>query len=487
MKRLILLFFIALIVNLAHGQYNEYEDQTNLRGQRIIKTADGGFFIVAIEDCYTPGSITIEGCIYALHLVKTTSTGDTIWTNTIGYHTQVEAGIHLFENNDGTFSIIARTNHNYFCDGVFVGLFGFTQINIINLSATGQVLSDIEFPDNCSLRMEDVERLSDHLYAVAATYESLISNQIEGRLFLMDGNGLISNELTFFNQELKDANLIKKGANELLLLYIRDSETLKMETYDFQLNFITEVSDPDNSNTCLSEYNIDMDAKLLNNGEIGILCHKRLEDVENLQFFRYDNSLDLLTDNVFTLQQPTNFIELDDGSLNIASVNSNFDTTLNMQINHFSAMGDSLSSVVIAYPGDQRPEQIINVSDSDYAIVGNVNCCNMDTTIGPGKSFLFLKNLKTNLKTTEIEKIKVNVFPNPAKSHVFFEVEDDDFYTGKYVLRTYTAIGKLLNVKKLDSSSTKIPLKNIADGLIFYTLTKDGIFQKSGKILINHD
>ena len=116
------LIFFSLISNQLFSQYNFYTDDGNLYAQRVIETADEGYFIAAAEYCYTPGTTVIEGCTYAIHLVKTDIEGDTMWTNTISYYTQYGPGINVFENNDGSFTVIAITNQTYICDGIGVNV-----------------------------------------------------------------------------------------------------------------------------------------------------------------------------------------------------------------------------------------------------------------------------------------------------------------------------------------------------------------------------
>src|SRR5678816_2409409 len=75
-----------LIATCLPAQYRIFSyDAGNLYAQRMLPLKDGNILLLAEIDCYTPGAITIEGCHYALQLIKITPTGDTIWTNTFPY------------------------------------------------------------------------------------------------------------------------------------------------------------------------------------------------------------------------------------------------------------------------------------------------------------------------------------------------------------------------------------------------------------------
>lgn len=478
------LFFLLLLSNQVIAQYHIYSDEANLAGQKIIETSDNGFLIAATEYCYTPGAIVIEGCTYAIHLVKTNASGDTLWTNNLNYYTQVGPGPKLFENNDGSFTIITATNQSYQCNDIFVALSGFRQIEIFNISSTGELISDIRFPDNCELALKSVIRMEDNLYAVLAYYEEpiLVNHIPEGRLFIMDNNANISNQITFYDETFRAGSLLKNPSNEILLFFMNDNEELQLNTYNSQLNLLSEKINSDSDYSCFSSISYTR-TNLFSNNDIGVLCYEFHNDYENSHFFRFDSELVLNSENSFTLNRPTNFIERNNGNIIIASTNMDADTTTNTQINYLGADGDSLYSVIIYNAEDEYPRQIIQTSSENFALVGSVNCCNEDTLIGPSKSFLLLENQLTSNYSPINEDREISIYPNPAASS--FSILIDDYNQSKeYTINIYSSLGQLIKQKALQNA-TNITVKDLHSGIYFYTLIEDESIIKSGKVIKN--
>ena len=487
MKTLTLLMFLSLTLNPLFAQYHTYSDLGNLYSQRVIETADGGFFLAAVENCYTPGSVAIEGCVFGIHLVKTNVIGDTLWTNRISYSTQYASNMRLFEKEGGGFTIFAVTNQSYSCNGIFVGLSGFVQIEIINVGADGSLISNVRIPDDCAINLVDVTRLDDDLYAVLSYYEDPISinNSIEGRLDIMDNNGMVVDQRNFYNEIFKGGHFVKGNPNELAFIYFENNEILKLKTYDLQLNLLEESTNADLGNSCFAQNYMNINAKLLGNGDIGVSCQDRFAELNNVQFFRFDDTLNLLSENSFTLVNPTNFIENDDSNILIASTNDQADTVTNTQINYFDSMGDSLYSVVINHPENERPEYIINLADDQFVIAGNTNCCNYDSIVGPGQSFLLLPDNKTTQEITVEEENSIKVFPNPTHSHIIFEVEDHNILNDDYQVSIFLTNGKRIERRSLSVSSTSIDLSQLPDGMYFYTLSNGKRLIEQGKVIKN--
>lgn len=483
--KILKLFFLLLLSNQAIAQYHIYSDEANLANQKITETSDNGFLIAATEYCYTPGTTVIEGCTYAIHLVKTNASGDTLWTNNLNYYTQVGPGPKVFENNDGSFTIITATNQSYQCNNIFVALSGFSQIEIFNISSTGELISDIRFPDNCELRLKSVIRIEDNLYAVLGYYqEPIFVNHIpEGRLFIMDNNANIINQITFYGETFKRGSLLKSSSGEILVFFLNDNEELQLNTYNSELNLLSEKINSDSDYSCFSSISYTR-TNLFSNNNIGVLCYEIHNDYENSHFFRFDSEFVLNAENTFTLNRPTNFIERNNGNIIIASTNTDADNTSNTQINYLGADGDSLYSVIIYGSEDEQPRQIIQTSSENFAITGSVNCCNEDTIVGPSKSFLLLENQITSNYSPINEDRKISIYPNPTGS--YFSILIDDYNQNKaYAINIYSSLGQLIKQKTLQNSTTNISVKDLPTGIYFYTIAEDESIIKSGKVIKN--
>ncbi len=475
----VLLFFLCSIQLTA--QYHVFESDGNLVSQEVIQTSDGGYFLTAVEYCFTPGAIAIEGCTYAMHLVRTDATGDTLWTNVISYSTQYGPGVELFEHADGSFTIAAITNQAYQCDGIFVGLSGFRQIQLYNISAAGGLMSETAFPDNCALILRDIIQVADNQFAVLATYERPISiNDVpEGRLFLMDNNGTIGTELTFPDELLRSGTLLLDDQDQILLLYSDSENHLHLNTYDLQLQLLNETSDTDLEYDCYGQ----LSTALLSDNSIGMHCFRYSTAIENSHFMRLDQNLSVLAENTLTLNRPTNFVETTNGELAIASLDAPADMISNTQITYLSADLDSLNSLLVTGSQLEAPSSIIVNAAGDFAIAGNVNCCNIDSMTGPSRSFLLLVDeVVSNDDLLVDDEMDIAVYPNPATSHVDFWLSADEA-NSSYVLHFYSPLGELLAKRVLAGNSTRLDLSNYPDGVYFYSIQREGLPVKNGKVV----
>lgn len=487
MKKLNLLLVICFFSSILFGQYNLYSDVTNLRGQGLISTSDGGFLLSAIEDCYTPGSLTIEGCIYAIHLVKTDAIGDTIWTNRISYYTQVGPGLSLFQNSDNTYTIVAATNQSFSCNGVLIGLFGFRQIQLFNLDSSGNLINQTTFPDECQLTLKDVVRINDNQFAVLSYYDTPVSsnNIPEGRLFLMDNQGSIQNQINFYNEKFNSGQLIKTASGELALTYISDDNFLQLKRYDYQLNFLNEMTGDNVSDNCIAAYNARVNAEELANGEIGILCDDFNQEFGNVQFSRINASANLTSGNNLTLENPTNFMEDENGNIIIGSTHITADTTFDSQITWLSATGDSLYAEIINGSEDERPEYLLENANV-IALAGSVNCCNYEESIGPANSFLYLQD-QTNAINGQISfEEHVVISPNPAKNEIMITLENE-IKGEQYEMNIFNAYGNNVLTTKIKDRHKRCSITHLSNGIYFYHILSDNKSIQVGKIVKSGD
>ncbi len=481
MKKFILFGIFCLFATLGISQYHVYSDLANLSSQKIVQMNDGGYLIAAYEYCYTPHATAIEGCGFATHLVRTNTTGDTLWTKRID---QKPWNSKLFNNNDGSVTFIGTTNQSYSCDGFGVGLWGFSQVQVLHLNSDGELLHEIHFPDNCELVMKDVTDIGDQLFAVVGYYISpIFINAIpEGRLFIMNSDGEILNQITFEDEFFQKAKLIKAAGNELQLLYIKDDE-LHLDIYDYQLNLIHTASTAISENSCLQNGKFFVDQ--LHNGDLCVFCENyQIETDERVQFTRYDMSLNELAQNSFALNRITNFVEDEDEKIILASTYTTPDTIKNTMVTYFNYMGDSITSKVILNDlADERPNRmLLDNTDGDFVITGSVFCCNYDSIIGPGKSFLLLEDQITGLNQVEDRTTSINVYPNPTSNIVRIDLKELS-KSGQINFRLFAPMGREVLSRRMNKFTFEVSLNKLNDGLYFYTISDNQKMLKSGKIL----
>ncbi|MEP6796281.1 MAG: hypothetical protein ABJB16_18275, partial [Saprospiraceae bacterium] len=385
--KLIFSSLLSFSIGTASSQYHIYTDLTNLFGQQIIETQDGGLLLAGGEDCYTPGSITIEGCMFALHLVKIDASGDTLWTNRISYAGSFD---HIFENTDGSFSLIGTVSDSWQCENIGIGLFGWPLIQIMNISSHGQKLNEIHLTDECEFYIADVARMNDSLFAVFGIYTKSIQWPIEteGRLFLLKNTGEIQKELIFPGDNLNKVKLLSNAGNEFKLLYVDTLRHIHMDQYDNQLNLIHQDSTIELQDSLFLSYYSISDVGQFENGDFGISFYQRENNLLKYRFFRFDHVLNQISHQLYYFTNPTNFIEDHHQNIIVCSSYDDPMTNLDLQVHYLDAYGSTLYTYNVPYPEDERPTKILRISSDQLVITGNINCCNYNDTIGPGKSFI---------------------------------------------------------------------------------------------------
>ncbi|MGB5287228.1 MAG: hypothetical protein WBN42_01975, partial [Ignavibacteriaceae bacterium] len=85
-----------------------YGDGDYERGNSIVITDDNGFAIVGAADALYSGGNLTEGDIW---LVRTNSTGDTLWTKTYG-GSGIDEGNSIYQTADGGFILAGARSNN---------------------------------------------------------------------------------------------------------------------------------------------------------------------------------------------------------------------------------------------------------------------------------------------------------------------------------------------------------------------------------------
>ncbi len=481
MKSVILIYVFLLLSNIVIGQYDYYTSDGNLFTQRVIETNDGGLLIGSYENCFTPGSVTLDGCIYAIFLIKTDAEGDTIWTNSVSFSTQYGRGINMFENDDNTFTIITITNNATVCAGFIIS--GVRKIEVLNLDSSGEIINEVTFPDNCELIMKDIVRLDNNKYVILAYYDEpiFIEPEGEGRLFLMDNSGNISNEVVFPEEKFKGGMLLRTGPNEVLLTDVDDDGNMIFKEFDTQLNLLNETINTALDYSCFQLLNNKKYAKKLTNGNLMLFCYEGSSTYQNSHFFIFDDSFDLIFEKTSTLLSPTNFIEGVDNEIVNASRNEVSSSVTNSQINYFNVSGDSLSSTIIYGLEKERPSEIMNFQNSRFVVVGSANCCSGD--IAPTKTFLTIQEYLTSSvrQNVKLEDVKIN--PNPTSNEITIDIRGYEGVVYEFDFQLYATTGNLVLEKRGNIGNAHISLDKLVPGIYFYKILTNKEEIKQGKII----
>ena len=480
MKVFITLLFLSLH-GFLFGQYKIFSDLTNLFDQQIIETHDGGLLLVAGEDCYTPGSITIEGCMYALHLVRTDNDGDTLWTRRIGFSGTL---IHIHENSDGSFSLFTIVRDNYECEDIGVGLFGFAAIRIINLLSDGALQSTAQFPSTCELILKDVIPVNDSLFAALGIYSKPFywDSQEEGRLMIMNKHGDIKSELILPGLDWNRGWLLPAEADTFEMLYIDTTNVIHLVRYDSQLNELLHLENADDYQPCFSSFNR-MEVLKFDPQEIWITCREKSGNDRFYHVARFDDQLHLQSSHTNTFNAITNTVELPDGKLLVGASGINDPvTSLNTTLVYLDEQGAFQSSIVMEAPDLERPTQILLMSTDSIVVAGNINCCNMHDTIGPGKSFLLFESSITTSVQDVPQASNFALFPNPSAGDLHIQSADPDALSPD-AITFYDPVGKLVLKKTIHQITSPIKTSALESGVYIYVLTHDQIPLGSGRFL----
>ncbi len=479
MKNYILLLFLGLTTG-SYAQYHVYSDLTNLFTPQLIETRDGGYLMLTYEDCYTPGAITIEGCMYALYLIKTNTNGDTIWTSRVGFNGGISS---IYENLDGTFTLIGTAHESWQCENTFIGLYGFAQIQIVNLDEFGRKINRIAFPDECELSLRAVQRVSDKLFVVMAEFDKpiYIEDQSEERIFLMDNNGAILKQIEFSAQDIVIEKLFVESPDVIQYFYSDTSNVLHLKSYNLQLQEIDEKVNSTLKDSCfLGAYN-KFSSAWANNGDLIFTCIPR--QTSDYNFYRFSSDLTLKVHSTTSISNAKNFIETTTGSFIVVSTDPGTTDQRNTRLNYLDSNGNLNSSYVVHAPDIEDPAGIYLTSSNEFVIVGGFNCCNLDTSIGPGKFFLLLGS---ELPTSTIvlqENNSYQVYPNPSSDIINISLSEIIQSNNEYNFMLYTLLGNKIIQKSIHGPSDIVSLDGVPSGIYFFCLLNHQNQILSGKLV----
>ena len=147
------------------GQYAREE-----WGYSLDKTSDGGYIIVGTTSLWGSGDI---------FLIKTTGSGDTLWTKTLG-GTNREVGYSVQQTSDGGYIITGYT----FSFGA-----GESDLWLVKTDVGGNLIWDKTYGGNGIERGHSVQQTLDGGYIITGITSSFSAGLEDGWLIKTDGNG----------------------------------------------------------------------------------------------------------------------------------------------------------------------------------------------------------------------------------------------------------------------------------------------------------
>ncbi len=477
MKAISLLLSLAISSSCLYGQLSLYSDDGNLIDPRATSTSSNGYIIASLEDCYTPGSTTIEGCTYAVNVIKTDSQGDTIWTTKSSYfYTQVDPNLQVFENTDGSVTVFVRVPDNTFCNGQW-GTFptsNWYRIEVMNFNSDGSIQSRFHFEDECSLWYSSIKKLDDDNYLILARHSQYTGSSnyyYESRLFKMDKNGEIIHFYSRpYDSVLGRGEVFFDALGEILVFSINQADELILDRFDEELNHLS---------TQVSEVGVDVCEGLsgsaqkfqytqYENGDIVVGCRNHLDFTAPSSlytFTRLTSDLELIQQRTYELGRSTNFIEMTSGESLICSYYRLDGVFRELRITRFDQNLDSVASNSIFMEEDTRATALLKTVDERLAIVGFYGCCN--GLESPAQAFLMLQDDLTPVVDTDEEEFFFRLLPNPTSGVVKVETQSIDRF---FQYQIFNLNGELVKSGNISTHNEDIDISNFVAGVYFMTV-----------------
>jgi hypothetical protein len=462
MKTLLLLFIVTFFGNVIVAQYRVYDSPRNEINQTIVRTADQGYLIASLQFCYTPEEWVIEGCPLGIRLLKTNETGDSLWSAVIS-NLNVQGLLHLFENRDGTFTLFTSQDGTFTCQGWQIGPdFGLFQLLTYHISATGEVLSQYAFPEDCHLPLGTVTRLSDTTYVALATYlEPFASDTVEGRIYLLDQKGAVLETADVPGQSFFKADVVTDSLNRILVFFIDPDSNGVLQIYDHNLVLLEEKTSGEFSTPCMTAEDTRGSMLMQANGNLFFMCDNPFGKTDNVEVFSFTTDLAILGHKLYTIPLSAFITEDEDASIVILSEMRNEEDSSNITLTYLNEVGDSIETISFRIPGNQNPTQLLAFDDERLAIVGSHNCCNLNADIGPGKTFLYLQEGFTSVwPVSDVHDLMV--YPNPANDEVYVNTFEADVIAR---IKLFSSTGIFVRENVVNNSG--ISVKDLEPGLYY--------------------
>ena len=484
----ILVAIISLFINIQISYSQTYSvkeyaaEDANLVANSIQKTSDGNFVVTTYKYCYTPNAIVFEGCFISRPVYKTNVFGDTIWTsNTSLWHNTLNG--QMFENPDGSFSLLSTKSTNRLCDNIVAGgIFGFgrTAGYRVRLS-TGEVLDEVVFNDECGLQLIDYTLTLDSMIFFLAEYDNFATGDKYTQLMKTDKNFDVL-QVSILPSEGKDYNaIINTNQDEKFLIQTNyHSNTINLLSIDSVGNTLDSATIAD-----YVSYKTIKSIKLTQNAELlialGTIDHSNNQE-KFLELLRVTLDGEIKWSKKYVGENDGVFIETINQEVLYATSYFNPGTnSKDLLLRIFNTDGDSIGYRTYDVNGnDDTPRMIVENKQNDLVILGTSNCCNKDTSIGPAKVFIIKDTAMILTNLTSPEKVNIDIYPNPFNDKVFIDWINS---TPNAELHILDILGRSVHQSRHLTSQSTIDTRHWTPGIYFYQLSKNGRILETGKLL----
>jgi len=470
MKKIILLPFFLFSLQISFSQITFEKTYGGIyfdRGYSVQQTNDGGYIIAGIfSDSISSGSIIPNVC-----LIKTNSSGDTLWTKIHGGNPCGE-GYSVQQTNDGGYIITGITIYNCLSDS------SFTDVYLIKTNSLGDTLWTKTYGGTGNDYGWYVQQTNDNGYIIAGNSLNgiiLIKTDINGDTLwtkTYGGNEGYSVQQTNDNGFIITGYTWNLGADIYLIKTDSTGDTLWTKTYggtDWEFgNSVWQTND--------NGYIITGSTKSFGAGSTDVYLIKTDANGDTLWTKTYGGSSH---DSGSSIQQ-TN----DNGYI-IAGYTSSFGAgSTDVYLIKTDANGDTLWTKT--YGGDtlEGAYSVQQTNDNGYIITGYT------ISLGEGEGDVYL--IKTNENGNIIAGVdsimrsylvkSVQIYPNPNNG--IFNLK-----TGKDIrsIEIFNIYGQIIYTKQVKNKTKsileQINLSKHVKGIYFLKVKSEG-FIKTEKIII---
>jgi len=417
-----LALFVGILTSLSSQEftYRLYDTPVgNLQASSIRQLADGNLLLVTNRDCYTPGSITIEGCPRSPDFIAIDGAGNTQWRTTLN---RIQwANGHLHEKQDGSLSYLTGNREIWMCENFGIGLTGLTRLLGLSLDNNAVLTNETIFNDECEIYLIDALSTPDDHIVRLDVFSTLFGPNDETRISKSDTefntiwSTLIDNSST---SSPVSWGRLASDVNGDLYVFKKDADSLYLVSLNATGNPMTTTA----FDELESQAAYFLDAFISTNSDIIVLVRNSISLNRSVTLYCLSTAGDLKWKYTVSTYNGAAMIETSDQKLLLAVsfVNAVTDSKdvrmliLNMQ-------GDSLGQRVYDVHGDDDLVDLIQDDDRRIVITGNSNCCNYDTMTGPGQVFVVWDTMSLTVANSEISDpfTHISIYPNPTSDKVF--------------------------------------------------------------------
>ncbi len=390
----------------------------NLRSALIQQKDDGNYIITTQKDCYTPGSITIEGCPIARHIFEIDYSGNVIWSSDL-FLSHNSAPEKMIENPNGDLELLTSQPINYDCGMISVGFFGFYRLSRYHLSSFGEMIDTIILNSECGLGLIDLVRLSNNDIQMLAIPDSFDINnnthylELDQELNVFVDKVLPSTEVKYYS--LIRTETQKTFASQVNQL--KDSLNLVLIDSGGEITQAMPITDSDKIRI--------VQMKNLNNSDLllGVLRKSFSSQDQVFEIIRVTQQGEVLWSELFPDVINAILIENPDGTIYFITSEYNMTSgSLDVLVKLLGPSGETLTSKYYEISEDDEvPVDAIIDTEGNLVVLGNTNCCNRDSTTGPGKIFVLLDSTGLSVGSVQAKKDRpFSVYPNPANNIIYF-------------------------------------------------------------------